>query len=83
MGKFFKLRKPRLRMTKKGPKLSGGGMRIGGKNAGMNVSKSGVSVSGGVGKARYHSKRGWSMGCALPVVVALMGTLIAGVWLVG
>lgn len=72
MGKFFRVRKPRLRMTKKGLKLSGGGVSIGGKNARVNVSKSGTSFSGGVGKARYNSRQGWSMGCTLPILSMLV-----------
>src|SRR5690606_25462399 len=72
MGKFFKVRKPRLRLTKKGFKLSGGGVRIGGRNASINFSKSGTSFSGGVGKARYNSRRGLSFGCVLPVLILLL-----------
>lgn len=69
MGKFFKIRKPRLRIGKKGVKLEGGGVSVGGKNARVNLSKSGASVSGGVGKARYNSRRGWSLGCVLPILM--------------
>jgi hypothetical protein len=71
MGKFFRVRKPRLRFTKNGVRLSGGGFSVGGKNARVNFSKSGTSFSGGVGKARYNSRRGWSMGCTLPIVLLL------------
>lgn len=79
MGKIFKFRKPRLRMTKKGPKLSGGGMSVGGKNAKVNFSKSGASLSAGAGKARYNSRRGWSMGCVLPIVTLLVTVVVLAV----
>lgn len=76
MAKFFSIRKPRLRVTKKGLKVQGPSARIGSRAAGVNVSKSGVSVSGGTKQVRYNSRRGWSMGCALPVLLALLAVAV-------
>ncbi len=44
MGKLFSYRKPKLRVTKKGLKLTTPSARIGGKS-GINISKKGVSAS--------------------------------------
>ncbi len=44
MGKLIKVRKPKLKVTKKGVKVSAPSARIGGK-AGLNISKTGVSAS--------------------------------------
>jgi len=44
MGKLLTIRKPKLRVTKKGIKVSSPSARIGGK-AGVNISKRGVSAS--------------------------------------
>jgi len=44
MGKLLKIRKPKLRVTKKGIKVSSPSARIGGK-AGVNISKRGISAS--------------------------------------
>lgn len=76
MAKFFSIRKPRIRLTKKGLKVQGPSARIGNRNASVNVSKSGVSVSGGTKHARYNSRRGANFGCVLPVVVFVL--LVAG-----
>lgn len=62
MPKLFSFRKPRLRITKKGKvSLSGGGMRIGGKAGGVNLSRKGVSstISSPVGS--YNTRRGFTM----------------------
>jgi hypothetical protein len=44
MGKLLKVRKPKIRVTQKGIKMSAPSARIGGK-AGINLSKTGVSAS--------------------------------------
>ena len=77
MAKFFSIRKPRIRLTKKGLKVQGPSARIGNRNASVNVSKFGVSVSGGTKHARYNSRRGASFGCVLPVVVFVL-LVVAG-----
>jgi hypothetical protein len=44
MGKLFTFRKPKLKVTKKGIKVTSPSARIGGKS-GINLSKTGVSAS--------------------------------------
>jgi hypothetical protein len=79
---MFKFRKPKLRISKKGKvSFGGGGVSVGGKNARVNISKSGASTSGKAGPASYNSKRGWSLGCAVIIIVGLslglLGTRVA------
>lgn len=74
MGKFFKFRKPRLTIGKKGPKISGAGASIGGKNFKVNLSKSGVNTTSKIGKASYNSKRGCSM--PLGILLLVIGMII-------
>lgn len=63
MAKIFRVRKPRLRISKRGKvSLSGGGISVGGRNARINLSKSGVSTSFGVPGIRYNSRRGLTVG---------------------
>lgn len=71
----FRYRKPRLRISKKGKiSLTGGGVRIGGRNAGINISKSGASGTVGVKGAGYNTKRGWNCG-----LILLLGLIASGV----
>lgn len=61
MGKLLKIRKPKLRVTKNGLKLSTPSARIGGK-AGVNISKRGVSASvrtpvGTINTGKLNSKK--------------------------
>jgi hypothetical protein len=72
VGKFFRFRKPRLSIGKKGVKVSSAGASIGGKNFRVNLSKKGISTTSKVGKASYNSRRG----CSMPLGILL---LIAGV----
>jgi hypothetical protein len=59
MAKLFRVRKPRLRVSKRGKvSSSGGGISIGGKSNHINISKSGVSNTIGVPGVSYNSKRG-------------------------
>lgn len=58
----MKIRKPRIRIGKRGPRLTNVGVRLGGKRAGVNLSRRGASGSIKVGKASYNTKRG----CSLP-----------------
>jgi hypothetical protein len=57
-GSWIKLRKPRLRLTRKGLKVENVGATVGGKGARINLSRSGVSASGGVPGATYNTRRG-------------------------
>ncbi len=87
MPKLFSFRKPRLRVTKKGKVgLSGGGMRIGGKGGGINLSRKGVSGSVRTPLGSYNTRRGLSTGgrrgnCMRVVVFLVMctGAIIATV----
>jgi len=72
MGKPVKVRKPKIRITRKGIKLSRPSFRIGGKKAGVNISSAGVSQSGkvaGVGYNTGNKKR--RAGCSLVVLLPL------------
>lgn len=80
MAKLFSFRKPTIRISKKGKiGFSPGSMRVGGRNAGVNFSKKGMSASGGVRGARYSSRTGTTLGCPLTalVLVALVAVLAA------
>ena len=55
---LIKLRKPRLRLTRKGLKVQNVGVTAGGKSARVNVPPSGSSVSVGVPVATYNTRRG-------------------------
>ena len=57
-GSLIKLRKPRLRLTRKGLKVQNVGVTVGGKSARVNVTPSGSSVSVGVPGATYNTRRG-------------------------
>lgn len=91
MGKLFSFRKPKIKLTKKGLKVTNPSLRIGGK-AGVNVSKSGVSASLRTSAGTVNSKRGISLrgfgrkaksgclpGCLLPL---LAGLAVVGLWFV-
>lgn len=73
------VRKPKLRVTSKGVKLSKPSARIGGKS-GINISSKGISASTrtpiGTFNSRtgFHLKRSRKKGCGL-VVLALIITL--------
>ena len=56
MKKLIRIRKPRVRVTSKGLKISAPSARIGGK-AGINVSKSGVSGSVQTGHGSISTRR--------------------------
>lgn len=75
MAKFFRVRKPRLTIGKKGVKVSSGGVSIGGKNTRVNISKSGVSTTTKIGKASYNSKRGCSMPLGILILLFCMMVL--------
>lgn len=68
---LFSIRKPRIRISKKGKiGFSPGSMRVGNRRAGLNLSKSGVSASFGAGPVRYNTRRGTSLRC-LPMLVLM------------
>jgi hypothetical protein len=83
MGKIISFRKPRLRLSKKGKlSLSPGSMRIGGRKAGLNISRRGMSGSVRVGPVSYNTRRGASMRC-LPMLLIVLAGLGGSVgWLV-
>lgn len=61
MPKLFSFRKPKLRITKKGKlSISGGGIRIGGKGGGINLSRKGVSGTIGSPVGSYNTRRGFT-----------------------
>lgn len=73
----MRIRKPRLRIGKSGKiSLSGGGVSFGGKNARVNLSKSGVSGTLRAGKASYNTRRG----CSMPFFVAGILLFLSGVF---
>lgn len=57
--KLISVRKPKLRITSKGVKVTAPSARIGGK-AGLNLSKSGVSASVRTKHGTFNSKRGFT-----------------------
>jgi hypothetical protein len=80
MAKLFRIRKPRLRVSKRGKvSLSGGGLSIGGKAGRVNISKSGVSTSFGGKHLRYNSRRGMNCGFIALLVLGATGTAIGAV----
>jgi hypothetical protein len=54
----IKIRRPQIRIGKKGVKLSIVGLSLGGKGARVNVSRKGASATVGVRGARYNTRRG-------------------------
>jgi hypothetical protein len=83
MGKIISFRKPRLRLSKKGKlSLSPGSMRIGGRNAGLNISRRGMSGSVKVGPVSYNTRRGASMRCRPMLLIVLAGLGGSVGWLV-
>lgn len=80
MGKLIKFRKPRIRITSKGIKITKPSARIGGA-VGLNVSSKGVSGSVKTKAGTYNTKRGLSLhlpGCLLTII--LMGVLIVAAY---
>lgn len=61
MGKGFRIRGPKIRLTGKGLKVSRPSVRIGGVTSGVNISSKGVSGTVGTRGASYNTRRG----CAL------------------
>lgn len=57
----FKIRKPQLRITKKGVRLTNVGATIGGKHARLNVGRKGVSTSVGTRGASLNTRRGLTL----------------------
>ncbi len=70
--KLITMRKPKLRVTSKGIKVTKPSYRIGGRKSGINISSKGVSYSTRTPFGTYNSRRGWSLGCALPILLFLM-----------
>jgi hypothetical protein len=67
----MRIRKPRLRISKKGKvSFGGGGLSLGGKHARLNISKSGVSGTVGAGGSSYNTKRGLNCGFIFLLTVA-------------
>lgn len=85
MGKPIKVRKPKIRITRKGIKLSRPSFRIGGKKLGVNVSSSGVSQSGKVAGVGYNTgNKKKRAGCSLMVLLPLAVPLVVtAAWLIG
>jgi hypothetical protein len=76
----FRIRKPRLRVSKSGkPSLSGGGISFGGKGGRVNLSKSGLSATVGGKGASYNTKRGWNCGFIALLVIGASIAATAGV----
>ncbi len=67
--KLFSIRKPRLTISGRGVRISPPSLRIGGKT-GINVSRSGVSVSSRTKHGTFNSRRGcsWILGALLPLI---------------
>ncbi len=57
----MKIIPPRIRITGRGIHITRPRLRIGGRQAGVNVSSQGVSVSGSGDGWSYHSKHGLSI----------------------
>lgn len=66
----MKIRKPRIGIGKKGLKVSNVGVRLGGKRAGINLSRKGASASFKVGRGSYNTRKGCSMPFFLLVLIA-------------
>ena len=87
--KLVRVRKPRLRITSKGIKMSKPSVRVGGKT-GVNIGKRGVSVSTRGKGWSLNSRRGLSVGgtrragkagragcgCLLPVLLCMGAVLV-------
>lgn len=74
----FRIRKPRLRISKSGKvSLSGFGASVGGKNNRLNISKSGLSGTVGAKGQSFNTKRGFNCGLiALFALTASIATLV-------
>lgn len=70
--KLVSIRKPKLRITKKGLKIQPPSARIGGK-AGINISKSGVSGSVRSKYGTYNTKRGCTANCFGAFILLFLG----------
>jgi hypothetical protein len=76
----MRIRKPRLRISKKGKvSLSGGGLSLGGKHARLNISKSGVNETVGAGGSSYNTKRGLNCGLIFLLTVAAGSAAMVGI----
>lgn len=75
MAKLFSIRKPSLRITKKGVAFTAPSARIGGK-AGINLSKSGISGSVRGKHGSYNTRSGLRLNC-LPTLLLIGGTSVA------
>jgi hypothetical protein len=86
--KLFHVRMPWLRMTSRGLRLSGGGIRIGGKTA-INISKRGISASTRTPIGTFNTRRGLTVpvprlgrrrgGCVPGCLLAATGLLGLGI----
>lgn len=72
---MFSIRKPRLTIGKRGMRISPPSLRLGGRGSGLNISKSGVSVSSRTRHGTFNSKRGCSrtLGALLLPVIGVAG----------
>jgi len=75
--KLFSFRKPKVRITKKGLRVTSPSARIGGKS-GLNISKSGLSYSIRTKLGTWNSKRSCSSAMMFVISISLIiaGTLI-------
>jgi len=72
--KLISVRKPRLRFTPDGIKMTKPSYRIGGRSGGVNISSRGVSYSTRTPLGTYNSRRGCSMplGCMLSLLTMVL-----------
>jgi hypothetical protein len=70
--KGFSIRKPRLRLTLKGLRVSPPSVRIGGRT-GVNISKRGVSASVHGRRGSFNSKRGCSVPLGILPILLVVG----------
>lgn len=83
MGKIFSFRKPRLRLSNKGKlSISPGSMRVGGRKAGLNISRRGMSASVKAGPVSYNTKRGASMRCLPTLLLVVAGFGGSAAWMI-
>lgn len=78
MAKLIKIRKPKVRITTKGVRVSKPSARIGGKT-GLNISSQGVSGSVRTGMGTYNTKKGCSLFMlAFPLLILVTAFVIIG-----
>ncbi len=77
MPKLFHVRRARLRITRRGIRVTPASVRIGGRNSWVNVSRHGISTTTRVPGGTYNSRRGCSVGLIFVMAGALLAIIVS------